>query len=525
LRHGGRADEYEKTFLVAGTEISFSGSVDDAQAWFKQHARVVERYNGKVIVRPGASETPVGEIPSLIGNMHRDGLQKLNDFLVFYGDAWQRLSGVSSAEMREVFNQPPATPLHVLQDTPELFRELSEISEEVFRVPLTLDRLSKQINLRVGAVEVPVPPIDRVTVDYVDALAKLPHLGEQGDGMKSLLGLLVPLITSTYKIIFIDEPEAFLHPPQAAALGRILGEQAASKGLQIILATHDKNLLSGVLESSSSVSIVRLERPASGLTKASQLDVGGLRDMWEDPVLRYSNVLDGLFHRIAVLAEGDRDCRFYEAALSEYEPTSDLTFPPGDVLFVPSGGKDNLRRLAKILRSVRVPVVATPDLDILNNRDTLKSLVAALGGDWSNVERDYDIATAPFRQPREAVQIFHVLAALKGAFSGREEEKFTPAVRHEFLAQLRSKDSPWADLKRFGVRAFQGESAQAAQRLIEKLDQIGIVTVEVGELERFAPTLGVSKGAAWVPAALAAGAHKCIEARDHVKRLLLVRGD
>ncbi|MGW3149098.1 AAA family ATPase [Streptomyces sp. NPDC001177] len=94
---------------------------------------------------------------------------------------------------------------------------------EVFRRPLTLDRLSKRVNPRVGDPGIPTPKIDRVTEEYLSALASLPGLMQQGDGMRSLLGLLVPLVTSLYPIVFIDEPEAFLHPPQATALGRILG--------------------------------------------------------------------------------------------------------------------------------------------------------------------------------------------------------------------------------------------------------------------------------------------------------------
>jgi predicted ATPase len=521
LRHGPQGTGRMNTFLVAGIEISHSGTTGDAWAWLEKHATTDGSGTEMRALLPDASQAiPARNIGFILDTVNQNGLQGLNDFLVFYGDAWQRLSNIRAAEIRDSFDSPPTAPLHILQDNQDLFAELCDISKEVFRVPLTLDRLSKAVNLRVGETKVSAPPIDGITAEYRDALASLPRLTEQGDGMKSLLGLLIPLITSTYQIVFIDEPEAFLHPPQAAALGRILGEQARSKGLQIILATHDRNFLSGVLESSAPVSIVRLDRPIQGATTASQLNVDDLKSMWEDPVLRYSNVLDGLFHRLAVLAEGDRDCRFYQAALSEYATKNNLPFPPGDVLFIPSGGKDNLRRLVKILRSAHVPVIATPDLDVLNNRETLKALVASSNATWSDIERDYETATAPFRQARDVVQVAHVLAALRGAFSGREEERFTTHVRQEFMAQVRAKESPWASLKRFGVRAFQGESAQAAQRLIEKLDRVGIVLVEVGELEGFAHALGVAKGAAWLPAALDAGAHRNRDAQDHVARLL-----
>ncbi len=452
------------------------------------------------------------------------GLQELNGFLTFYGDAWNRLNGASPVEQRDVFSSPPTSPIHILQDNFKLFEELNQISERVFRESLTLDRLSKQVNLRVGVTGVPSPSIDRPTKEYLSALSALPHLMEQGDGMKSLIGMLTPLLTSTYPIIFIDEPEAFLHPPQATAVGRILGEQAKLRRAQIILATHDKNLLAGLLESDAEISIVRLDRSASNVTRSYQLNARELRDIWDDPVLRYSNLLDGLFHRLVVLAEGDRDCHYYSAALEDASANASLPFSASDVLFVPSGGKAGMPRLARVLRSVDVPVVASPDLDVLNNRDMIKSLVESLDGDWSELERDYDVATAAFRQPPDRVTVAQVLAALNGVFSQRGDEIFTTEVKKDFAAHMRTKESLWADLKEYGMLAFKGQAAQAAQRLLAKLDSIGVVAVRVGELEKFAPTLGVAKGPAWLPAAIAAGSHREPEARAHVTKLATASG-
>ncbi|WAU82563.1 AAA family ATPase [Streptomyces sp. Qhu-G9] len=449
-------------------------------------------------------------------------MRGLTDFVAFYGDAWTRIGYVQPAEMRNTFTDPPETPFHVLQDREDLLEELCTICERIFNTRLTLDRLSRAINLRVGETGIPAPSIDHISSEYRERLAKLPPLMEQGDGMKSLIGLLVPIVTSSHQLVILDEPEAFLHPPQAGALGRILGEQARSKNLQVIIATHDKNLLAGVLESSADINIVRLTRPNMGPTRAHQLPTQALRDIWQDPVLKYTNILDGLFHRLVVLAEGEADCRFYAAALSEREEAGTTeSFPASEVLFVPSGGKANLKKLTSVLKAVQVPVVASPDLDVLNNRETLKSLVKAFGGDWHRLEILYNTAVSRFRQPPDRVNIGTVLAALKGSAEGREGEQFTAAVRREFTEQMRLKGNPWEDLKNYGTRAFRGQSAKAAEELLAALDEIGIVTVRVGELEHFAPTLDVSKGPEWLPAALSSGAHRGRDVQDHISRLTL----
>jgi hypothetical protein len=75
-------------------------------------------------------------------------------------------------------------------------------------------------------------------------------------------------------------------------------------------------------------------------------------------------------------------------------------------------------------------------------------------------------------------------------------------------------------LTEFGQMAFKGQAAVAADRLLEGLDRIGIVALRAGELENLAPTLGISKGSAWLPAALAAGAHRDEATQQHLHRIL-----
>lgn len=521
LRHGAQARNIDDTFLIDRISLANSGSWEDCAAWLEAHANVTKTPTGEFAVqRPGAQTVRMSTILGHLSNGFAQGLADLSDFTVFYGDAWQRIHGAMPVEMREKFNDPPMSPMHLLQDDVELFRELSDLSERVFGEPLTMDRLSRQVNLRVGRTGVEAPRIDQISEEYQAALSRLPLLLEQGDGVKSLIGLLVPLVTSTFPIVIIDEPEAFLHPPQATALGRILGEQARAKNLQVIVATHDRNLLSGFLESQAALSIVRMERRRHGSTRFSQLNVDDVKEIWSDPVLRYSNVLEGLFHKLVVLAEGDRDCRFFSSSLEEYEPKSELPLLPGDVLFVPSGGKDSLRRLAKVLISVHVPVVASPDLDILNNRETIKSLVNSLEGDWGVIEGDYKDATSAFSQPREKILVRQVLAAIMAQFDGRDDEQFTAAARGELLTQIRLKDNPWAALKIYGMLAFRGQAAAAANRLVSKLEDVGIAVVRVGELECFAPDLGVSKGPAWLPAAIEGGYHRATSARTHIQQII-----
>ncbi|MET8912424.1 AAA family ATPase [Micromonospora sp. NPDC004551] len=452
--------------------------------------------------------------------------------LVFYADAMSRFGSVGGVGQRENPADPPTHPLHHFQDDVTLLHKLNALSERIFQQSLTLDEFSATMRLRVGKVDIPAPARDQSQRPYREALAKLPLLEQQGDGMKSLLGLVIPIIAAAHSTVIVDEPEAFLHPPQAYALGLALGELARDSNAQVILATHDRNLLGGLVASNAPLSVIRLNREGN-TASASQLSHDQLRELWDDPVLQYSNVLDGLFHRIVVLAEAERDCRFYQAALDAYAEMNagDQACrypvpPPSDVLFVPSYGKAGMFRLAEVLRAAAVPVIATPDLDILNERSKIEQLVKSLGGEWSPLDKDYTVAAQPFRQPTESVLLAQIRKELLRAID--EKLKEDPGALHnadikkELGGIIRAKESRWNLLKEFGVQAFnKGASGPASKRLLATLSKVGVVPVEVGELERFAGSdLEVAKGKDWLPAALEADIHKQRPAQSHIAKIL-----
>ncbi len=62
---------------------------------------------------------------------------------------------------------------------------------------------------------------DELSRNFVEKLREQAEpLESQGDGMRSFATvLLYVLVADTHSIQFLDEPEAFLHPPQARLLG------------------------------------------------------------------------------------------------------------------------------------------------------------------------------------------------------------------------------------------------------------------------------------------------------------------
>lgn len=443
----------------------------------------------------------------------------LAHFLLFYGDAEGRLRLATQAQMRDSIGDPPEHPVHYLQDDKGLMAQISSVSEEVFGVPLTLDTLARSIRLRIGRLDLDAPPVDDVNPEYRQAMGALPSLDVQGDGMRSFMGQLLSIMTGAFPIVLLDEPEAFLHPPQAYALGAQIGSHSKLRGVQSIVATHDRNFLTGVLSSGVEVTVLRLERTGDRI-EASRLDSAKLGLLWRDPLFKYANVLEGLFHRLVVLAEAHVDCAFLGAALDCPGRVSPPV-PRNEILFVPTGGKGAMAKTAAALSAVGVPVVVAPDLDMLSDEVALKQLVEAVGGVWTaELSRLWNIATTDIRSKREPAKVSHVLGAVETVLKQHIGEDYSEEIQAEVRGQLRTSGSRWGSLKVHGMSSFDGAARVAADRLLDELDSVGVVLVRDGELERLAPEVATSKGSKWLGDALDAGAQCNDLAQAHVDRIL-----
>jgi hypothetical protein len=163
--------------------------------------------------------------------------------------------GMENAGRLAKAGDPPSHPLQVLHVDRAKFGELARVMKRLFGIDLFLDTVGQNFYLRLGEPGVSPYTVDTYDPEYDNAVAALPELQSQGDGIRAVLGLLLPLISSLHPLVLIDEPEAFLHLPQARIIGREIGKQAKGKGSQVIIATHDKNILQGVIESNASVTI------------------------------------------------------------------------------------------------------------------------------------------------------------------------------------------------------------------------------------------------------------------------------
>ncbi|WP_068368027.1 ATP-dependent nuclease [Aedoeadaptatus coxii] len=209
---------------------------------------------------------------------------------------------------------------------------------------------------------------------YYAAVNDLPLLDTQGDGMRSFASIILDAFTSNFPITLIDEPEAFLHPPQARIIGKMLGEHKI-KDHQLFISTHSAEVINGLLDSNNgNINVIRINREAN-INHIFCLGNQEIKELWSNPIFRYSNIFDGLFHKKVVVCESDYDCLFYKAM---FDAISKNNHTPGlDVMFTHCGGKARMKNVVSALRALKVPVVAIPDFDIIDNKNELTQLCKA----------------------------------------------------------------------------------------------------------------------------------------------------
>jgi ABC-type cobalamin/Fe3+-siderophores transport system ATPase subunit len=279
-------------------------------------------------------------------------------------------------------------------------------------------------------------------------------IAEMSDGVKAFTGLTAAVLSADYRVMLVDEPEAFLHPPLTRKLGRRLTQLAAERGASVIAATHSPDFLMGCIQAGEGLDIVRLTH-RHGVATATLLEATELKPLMRNPLLRSTGVLSALFHEGAIVCEADADRVFYqevnERLLEEGLPGAD------GCVFLNAQNKQTIRKIVQPLRGIGIPAAAMVDLDILKSADDLRELMQAC--------RIPEALIGPWEEQRVSVE-----RALRG-------DRF----------------------KSGGLRRLEEGDRQAARNLLDGLAEYGIFVVPGGELESWLAELEVGgHGPEWL---------------------------
>jgi energy-coupling factor transporter ATP-binding protein EcfA2 len=394
-------------------------------------------------------------------------------------DTQSRLS-IASATQSARYITNPTTYIHFLQRDEVLAERVSALVRSAFNRPLLINfGGGQQVWFHVGEEPPRQRDADRVSVQYLKALELQPRLDNEGDGIRSFVGSVLAAEVGIHPVMLIDEPEAFLHPPQARRLGSILAESAAGGSRQIILATHSSDVIQGAMDASPNVIVCRMVRDGNR-NRVSLLGKSELQDLWARPLLRSSVAINGLFHSGVVVCEGDSDCRFYEALALRTEKESSL---PLDLYFVHGGGKGAIATLAETYKALDVPTAVIADLDLLRRREEFLKLYGTLRGDPSKIEILYN-RTASALNDRKPIVLASEFAGSARSVLNRVEMagRITPGDRKE-LQELLDSATDWSEVKRYGISRLTGAELTAGKELLMKCREVGLFVVPAGVLE------------------------------------------
>jgi predicted ATPase len=278
-------------------------------------------------------------------------------------------------------------------------------------------------------------------------------IADFSDGVRSFVGLLSAVMSGDHKVILIDEPEAFLHPPLTRRLGVELHNLAREHHAQVFAATHSPDFLMGCIQSGTHVSLVRLTYK-DGQASARELKPERIKSIMRHPLLRSTGVLGALFHAGAVVCESDSDRAFYQE-LNERLLAKGRGAP--GAAFLNAQNKQTIERIIAPLREMGVPAAAVLDLDVLSPGEDLTRLLMAAG-------------TSP---------------AIRTMLTSSRDRFF-----QRCMALHPSKEETLMQLKRKGLHVLpEPEREEFQSFLLKPLAELGIFVVPEGELESWLPVL------------------------------------
>lgn len=280
-------------------------------------------------------------------------------------------------------------------------------------------------------------------------LLKAMRIEEASDGVQAYTGLVIASFLPRVHTLLIDEPEAFLHPPLARRLGKLLSDLSCERNTTLVAATHSAEFLMGCLQSHAKINVVRMEY-SKGKSRGKIVNNEELKTFIRRPLMRSANVIAGLFHDGLVVTESENDRAFYSEIYHRLgEETDGLPY----LHFVNVQNKQTIREVLGPMRKFGVPTVAIPDVDIVKDG----------GSTWTKW--------------LEAAQL------PRTSYNSLQTERNAVKIAFDKCGGDMARDG--------GVNLLAGEDKRAANDLFDRLEDYGVFVVRHGELESWLPHLKV----------------------------------
>lgn len=380
----------------------------------------------------------------------------------------------------------------------EISNKVRDKIKIIFGMDVYLDTSNPGIlQYRVGENFESIPPKPQ---DAYNILSQYPVADNQGDGLRSALGIISAISAVKRPIILLDEPEAFLHPPQALQLGRYINDFIDDEK-QIFVATHSADFLRGLFSTDTSkfyntIEIVHLNRTGNN-TRLNILDKEMLERIIKDPLLSSSRVLEGMFYKGIVATEGDADTVFYQRAFQR-------RYSSDEIHFVNAHNKQTLKKIAEPYKKLGIKIAMIADADIIREVKEFKSTLEVLASQdiVSDILKYRTTIFEYFKSESHCKRLEKLNNDIKNLIVSNEKnyaideetaKELLDNARKQ-LKKIRENADELSELKKKGSEAItKDEVKKTFDLLYEKCYRLGLFIVKVGELESWLVDYGVNR--------------------------------
>lgn len=420
-----------------------------------------------------------------------------------------RLTMANQCNQFDYDSTPPNSDLQALYLNKSAKLQLTEETQRVFGKGVWLDNTRGGILcLRVSQSPTVPAADDR---HEPEEMKKFRQIESEGDGMRSYVGICIAMLLGRRPVCILDEPELCLHPPQAYAMGRFIGQHGTSSEHATFASTHSSHVLRGIIEATGEVQILRLTK-VQGEFRGHMIGYEALQDCMKRPIVRAETILDGIFADAVTIVESEGDRAVYQAAweglrAKRHTDKEMLDQTRRDVLFIPVGGTGGIADIANFYRTLRIPTAIIADLDLLLDRNKLERILEITGDPRLSaelLERCREI-TDQIKSLPPSILAEELRKSLQELATSGMDWKVEDDVRIKSeLGRLAQKIDRMRRLKSGGVEAFKEHSSirDGLRYVIARCKTFGLFLVPVGELEHWAPDLmdsgpSKSKKAEW----------------------------
>ena len=395
----------------------------------------------------------------------------MTEFLNWYGSLFYQYMGteerltICKSQKNYGLDSSSTNYLSSFKYKAKLLNDLSCKIKQLFKKDIFLDTqtLGDRLAFRVGETFDYIKNTSNFSEDIAFSLFSESMLDDQGDGIKSFVSTFLSLNHKENDILLLDEPEAFLHPPLARQLGEMIGESNEAERT-IFVATHSVEILKGILSKTQDVNVIRITRSEDKKNSIMLLNQDLLNTILQDPLLRVSRVLEGIFCEKVIITEAEADELVYQELTEKLFPESGLFFAHGQ-------NKQTLAPIAELYHKIGVGYEVITDFDVLRISSEFNKFLSFMPIKESDKQRIISYAD----KLREIINKSVV------------EDKLT-----DEKAEKQKKEKRDEVYHKQGIRFFEDELQRKIRETLEFLRKNHLHILETGELETLLEEYGVA---------------------------------